>query len=483
MRKFIRLAAAVGAGAILTAIGTAPPAGATPPNGYGFDDTAHVIVGGGSDTTWAAMLRITVLWDGGAQSGCPVTTAAGANLNNCIANVNPEVNSLSNWQHDTVAQAGAVGSGAGIDSLNAFTAGDNYHGAVNGAPANVDFARSSRGPKTTGGVCTGGNELTCDTFWGFAQDGIEVMGFNARGTELQGDATGLTDAELFNIWNCTYHLWSDIPSLGITPGSATDGPIVAWGMNPSSGTYGTFNTHEINTGGAPAGWLADGQACVHKLTNGTYSFENDIKPIFNDVQANGMLAAAPQPAAPPGITAGQNDITNPVNWIWFGSFGVLNAYSYTSNYTVGGTPYAALPSPVDGLIPSSANIGGNTYPIGRTLFHVTKKTDADCPKSGGVCNFAQATNPGPAIGTGAVACSNGTGALCDLRVDGGASGNSGAVREFTRFLCRVGATQQALDPLTGKSYNVELTSAVNADGFTVVPVGLRSSGSRCGVQS
>ena len=33
-------------------------------------------------------------------------------------------------------------------------------------------------------------------------------------------------------------------------------------MNPSSGTYATFNTYLINNGGAPANFAANGQACV-----------------------------------------------------------------------------------------------------------------------------------------------------------------------------------------------------------------------------
>jgi hypothetical protein len=112
------------------------------------------------------------------------------------------------------------------------------------------------------------------------------------------------------------------------------------------------------------------------------------------------------------------------------------------------------------------------------------KSDADCPKTAGVCDFGQATNPGPGIGTGAVACSNGTtGALCDLQVVGATGGVGGAVREYTRFLCRSGATRQAIDPLTGKNYSAEISSQLTKAGFTLTPGSLRSPGSNCKVDS
>ena len=130
-----------------------------------------------------------------------------------------------------------------------------------------------------------GNELNADTFWGFAQDGLEVTVFNARGAQVQARAGSAHHAE-----RAVPHLELRLHAVEpgrrrctSLPGSANDGPIVAWGMNPSSGTYATFNTYLINNGGAPAGFAANGQACVeadqHRPT--VYSIENDIKPIVN----------------------------------------------------------------------------------------------------------------------------------------------------------------------------------------------------------
>lgn len=468
MRRGGKLAVTLSAALVVGPMLTVVPVGATPPAGYGFDDTPHVIVGGGSDTTWRAMIGITDLW--GESPGCTTVTTVGPMLNQCVTVATPETDTLGNYQHDTAAQAFPAGSSAGIASLNGFIpsgqSNTSYAGAVNPVPAylgstatgpNLDFARSSRGPKTTGGNAIGGNELAVDTFWGYAEDGIEIVVFNSRGTQVQAvGGSAITPPELFHIWNCDFTMWSQVPSLGITPGSATDGPIAAWGMNSSSGTLSTLNSYLIAHGGAPAGWSADGQACDRKLSSGQFPFENDIKPLINDPASLSTLASSPD---------------NPNNWIWWGSFGVFSAFPFDAAVARGGTTYQAIAAPVNGVLPSSSGILANTYPITRTLYHVTRKPDADCPKTGGSCDFTG--NPGPAIGGG----------VNDLNVTGGASGIGGTVREFTRFICRGAANQQTLDPFTGVNYFSELTTAINNVGFTTVPFALRTPGSRCQVLS
>ncbi len=276
--------AATGLAMLAAPVLAASPAGATPPTGYGFDDTSHVVVGGGSDTTYHTQLDLNSVWNVSQKNGCVLNTVVGTGLGNCVPTATAEVNSLVNWQHDNLSEAPDVGSSAGISALNGIPgAGQtdvNYFGTerpmpsgevdVGTATGNLpDFARSSRGPKTTGGAAADGNELHADTFWGFAQDGIEVTVFNARGPQVQAaGGSAMTPSELFHIFNCDFTQWSQVPSLHITAGSANDGPIVAWGMNPSSGTYATFNTYLQNNGGAPANWAADGQACVRQ-TNTT----------------------------------------------------------------------------------------------------------------------------------------------------------------------------------------------------------------------
>jgi hypothetical protein len=657
--KLIRTAIAAFGLVTLVGVGIAAPAGAQPPAGYGFDGTSHHIVGGGSDTTYIAQLNLTDLWLKGAlgSSGCDNNTGAKGPyplMNSCTASAAPATNSLGNYQHDSVSQATPTGSGAGIASLNNFPAGISYAGAANGqgtqagpdcvtqpavaqdcgtGPVNVDFARSSRAPSTSGGSCalSGGNELACDTFWGIGSDGVTVVGFNRRGTQLNGDVTGLTATEIFHIWNCDFHFWSDVPSLGIAAGSVNDGPIVPWGLNSSSGTYGTFNSYVIASGGAPAGWNVDGQACDHHLSpanGGIYPFENDIKPILNDVQANGIANSYGQTVAcGPGLTADANntytgpaspltneapDLCHPDNFVWFGSFGVFSAFPYTAGFQPAGygtleAVHFAAQILTTGIVspPSSANILAATWPIFRILYHVTRKVDADCPVAAGAapfgrpCNFANnigkdasggaTARPGPAIGTGASVCAGGVlGAFCDLNVVSGDSsgaapnspgnstgagtgtlgglgtrdvadgattagsatvcspsggfgaadlgqslaggglypntyvtafiaaggacgagtgvtvsqaadsaaqgtqapinlvvsgGDSGAVREYTRFQCRLNTTQQTINPVSGNNFDTDISSAIKAAGFQIVPVIKRTFGSRCAVIS
>jgi hypothetical protein len=109
--------------------------------------------------------------------------------------------------------------------------------------------------------------------------------------------------------------------------------------------------------------------------------------------------------------------------------------------------------------------------MGRTIYHVTRNTDADCPQTvAGTCDFTG--NPGPLIGAGPAR---------DINVIGAVGGPGGAVREFTRFICRQNATQHTNDPYSGVNNFSGITSAVNAAGYTTVPSALRSSGSRCRV--
>jgi hypothetical protein len=503
--KLAKVSVAVAVGGILVGGAIASPASAavTTPAGYSFDGNAHVIIGGGSDTTWKAMISLQDLWLGapGCDNTAPNPLALPLTLGACT--VGSATNTLGNWDHDTISQAMPEGSSAGIASLNQAVSGtagatcysgtvsasapppaaDGGASAANPTPCsgtstapNVDFARSSRAAKTTGGHCAGGNELTCDTFWGFARDGVEVTLFNDRIGQCSG-AGALAQADLVKIWNRTYTTWGQVP--GCTVPDPTS-PIVAWGMNTASGTQATF-----------AGFLGINPSTTgvdQGLTVNQFPFENDIKPIVNDVIANGMVAPN---ASGPGLSNAAGAVNNPHNWIWWGSFGVFSAFPYTSDYTginSGGITEVKIANnqPVNGIVPSGRSIFTlNNYPIGRTLYHVTRKADADCPKTAGACDFTG--NPGPGIGSGATTCQNGaTFASCDVRVDSGAGvtgGTSGAVLEFTRFLCRSVAGQYPLDPFTGNNYVTEVSGALGANGFFGVPNALKTGGTNCSVTS
>jgi hypothetical protein len=514
-----------------------------------------VIVAGGSDTTFRAMVGLADLWQESGLSGCPHRTGVGPTQNSCQTDI---TTNLANYQGDTIANANPVGSGGGIGSLNGNGgAGGTHEGSVNpinntsrtdtdgvggatvtvtgGSPTvtdsvatsadegksvsgpgipvntyvgpgtvtggqfglssapdqnrpinataggtsvtiqpyacvngttgpNVDVARSSRAERTSGANTAApcANELIADTFWGYAQDGVEVIGFNHHG-DLLNSNPNLTANQIANIWNCTGGTgtggrvrWSDIlPS--VTAGGPDDGDIVPWRMNTSSGTHDTFRDWvRANTVPPQGGFTPNAAGCTRQLATAGVPLENDIKPLINDPSAG---------------TFGTGD-DNPENWMWWGSFGVFNTFPYTSNYTRAGTPYVATAASITGKLPGLQSILNLTYPISRTLFHVTRKADADCVKAAGSttsCDFNGVPGPGG-----------------DLNVTGGTKGTPGAIREFTRFLCRVSNTQQGTDPFTGANFGGEITTAISNAGFTVIKSAApspRTPGTRCKIDT
>src|SRR5262249_56759713 len=94
VRRLLKLAAAVGAVAVVGSL--AAPAGAAPPAGYGFDDHAHVVVAGGSDTTYRAMVGVADLWEVSGLGGCPHSTGVGTAQNSCAADLS--ASNLGNYQ-------------------------------------------------------------------------------------------------------------------------------------------------------------------------------------------------------------------------------------------------------------------------------------------------------------------------------------------------------------------------------------------------
>ncbi len=474
-KKILAAFAAAGGGLTIALAGSAVPAVAATGT-YGYDNNAHIVVGGGSDTTYKAMTALSAIYNTASIAGCVTqTSATGANqspqLNQCSPSSQLPTGLNANFERDTTAQASPTGSSAGIASLNsdASIGGNDAPGAypyqgTSSAGQKVDFARSSRAFKSTGGNCVGGNELTCDTFWGFAEDGVEVFGFGSHG------GVDLTPNQIFKIYSCA----PDARTWGQVLGTSDPAPIVPWGMNPASGTFATFNSYLQGPGGGTSGFTVDDNlsknpyptppGCVRQLSTNTPPFENDVKPLFNDVQNN------------QGGIKSDGGVNDPSNWLWFGSFGLLSAFPYDNTYTTpdGTLSFTGNPDSINGSLPSTGSISGKTYPIIRTLYHVTPKASADCPTTTGACDFNG--NPGPMV-TG----SDGTTQVSDLNVNGASGGTAGAVREFTRFLCRVNGSQQPVDPYTGVNLFTEIAAAKTASGFTAVPTTLRTPGSSCAV--
>jgi hypothetical protein len=129
------------------------------------------------------------------------------------------------------------------------------------------------------------------------------------------------------------------------------------------------------------------------------------------------------------------------------------------------------------------NIFSRQWPAFRVLFHVTRKADADCVKTetAGVLGCDFTNHPGPTlVNAGVVSGLSGT----DTNVTGGVGGVSGAVREYTRTLCRAQDDQHnGKDPYTGTNFNEGETGAVQGAGFTTITFANRTPGSRCDVRS
>ena len=336
MRRFWKLASVAALAVIVGPVAAAAPAWADGPSGYGFDDTPHVVVGGGSDTTWKVQTALTALYN--TSAGCTNQLSILPTTNTCLTTggtpdpwggSNPF---LGNWQHDTIAQAYPAGSSTGIASLNGFVNGANtptYNGAVNPFPGysglahvdggtwsstasgpQADMARSSRAASTSGGKCNladstrtparvSGNELVCDTFWGFAEDSIQIVLFNSRVTQVQtlkdglvsgSTGGGLTANDLFHIYHCDYTQWGQVPGMS----SLGTDPIVPWAMNTNSGTYNTFRdyvrantspaqpTFDPNTSGAGNGNCVRLTKDPNQVGVFVPPLENDIKPLAAD---------------------------------------------------------------------------------------------------------------------------------------------------------------------------------------------------------
>ncbi len=168
-----------------------------------------------------------------------------------------------------------------------------------------DFGRSSSTPTLTGNSDCG-SELNATTFWGYAADQIEVLGFNQHGLKLNGLTGGsLTGQQLDNIWSCKNGTgtlingnhrmtWQDIDPVAFA-GDTAD--IIPWAMNTGSGTYNTFRNYVRTTAGDATfdPNTSGGAGCARFLTGGAAPLENDIKPLINDPSSGTFGTGADNP--------------------------------------------------------------------------------------------------------------------------------------------------------------------------------------------
>jgi ABC-type phosphate transport system substrate-binding protein len=371
--KLKTLAAGVLAATIT--FGTASAAMAAPP-GSGWDGVPDKVEGSGSDTTYAYMQKTETLFN--QAQGCDTDNTAGsANVGKCLVPSSPDENTTSakqgNWDHDYFVSRYPTGSTAGIRQLQ-------------GIGGSADYARSSRGPNATG--------ETDLNFWGVGKDGIAVVTMNGR-------APGnITKAQIQGIYNCSITTWDQITGAPADAGKVIQ-PV---GLNPASGTKATFQSY--------LGFDPNAGACVKKLSNGQFPFENDLKPVLADA----------------GIDT--------ANAIWWMSFAEWKSYPYKRQ--------SAQFWQVDGKSLTNATISANTWPITRFIYHVAKKTTVDA--AAGTETFTGATG-----------------------------GAQGGVRELTRFLCSTSTNHNPND-FTGLSNYDELTAIYASTGFIRVPTLERTNG-------
>jgi ABC-type phosphate transport system substrate-binding protein len=276
----------------------------------------------------------------------------------------------------------------------------------------LDMARSSRGPNSSG-------ESTAN-FWAIGKDGLSVVTYGTR------SPANITLAQIQGIYNCSITTWDQITGNPADAGQVIE-PV---GMNSASGTYATFRGF--------IGFDPNAGACVRKVdTDGAgaaapfFPFENDSKP----------------------VEASTTTINNINNAFWWMSWASFRAFPYLRG--------SAQQWTVNGVAQSATTVSNNTYPFTRFIFHVTKKVDAT-PSAAGSDDVWGATVAGaPAVYTPDASVAS--------------SGKSGAVREYTEFLCKNSANHTTND-YTGNSNFVELGNRYTLTGFIRVPAAERSNG-------
>lgn len=333
--------------------------------------------GGGAITPSTAITSVTV-----ATLAAPISNGDTLQISNGSTSQNLSVTaSASPGSNVTISATGTALDNYGTTGS---TAKDTSWATMTNGYGTPDLARSSRQPKTSSGKCPGTvssthNELACDTFWGFASDEVQVFSWNfgsavSRGQELQLLGGGLTADDLYNIWNCTWTKWSQIPGLSSVAGFV-DGPIVPWGMNSGSGTQGTFQSWIINNATAsapPSTWTTNGQACDRALSSGTVPFENDTKPLLTDAniagdprtnpvatQINGSASAVTSPTpitsvtipVPTDIAAGQTIVlSNGTNTLSLTASGPVAASSTAVTVNVNSVAANATYTPTSATV-------------------------------------------------------------------------------------------------------------------------------------
>jgi ABC-type phosphate transport system substrate-binding protein len=414
-----RLVAATIAGLAATtalAVGTAG-AVPTPPPAFPPNLKTDWIRMGGSDTTYFVMDDLALLYN--QAVGCVIMGTPQA-LDGSCHDTDPSTPGIQpayqpDFDGDPTANANTDHDVAFGYAPLGSSAGITQL-ANRGLPGFfvIDVARSSRAPRPA--------DVDGLRFFAFAKDAIPWVRFPGAPAAA---VTSLTQTQVRLIFSgCSANATSpqiDLPANGGNGngvadwgdvGGVTNEPIVVWSAQAQSGTRATFD-----------GFLGSGANSTNCIPNqykdGNFANgervipENIASPIrdANDAPRNGIDCADrlthPTPCAPRSIF-----------------FYSLGRWNQTGGET-------SILGSINGVAPTEANVLNDSFPFSRFVYNVIRNdTFASGLASNAVRNFVSANG----------------------------------------FICRRNS-QQAINPLTGVNYGVEVENTIRANGFFPLPEG------------
>jgi phosphate transport system substrate-binding protein len=336
-----------------------------------LNSKSRLIVGSGSDTTYLTMQRLDLIFNN--ATGCNILVVPGQPQpldGECITPT-PDGQISINENHDVATSAFPYGSSSGINQLC-------QQGLAN--VAQIDYARSSRTLRSTD--CDGLEAVA------YARDALSWYHF----TEVDGQPTAsaavdnLTQSQLNKIF-VTGEItnWSQV--------GGEDAPIVVYAAQSGSGTRASWDSF--------VGGDSSSQIPADKKDERVIR-EHDGTPILDNGEAE--------------------------NAIFYYGFGRYTQAPEGNSTGVAGA-FDEL-GQIDGVTPTNATVGNQTFPGSRDVFNVLRyPTEA-------TRNFTDA-------------------------VDG--------------FLCRTDI-DDAINPFTGKTYRTEIEQAIKSEGLVPIPKGNTGGG-------
>jgi ABC-type phosphate transport system substrate-binding protein len=410
------------AGAVLTAMTVAGPAGAST-----TPAANNMIIGSGSSTTYNMMQGLDTLFND--SLGCYMTAATGQTqaLNFSCATSNPGDNQVGegyteNPVNDVATEEPALGSSAGIQQIEFGGPGNDGDPGVGGTAdptTPVSYARSSRQFKTS--------DYPGMNFVAYATDGISWLSFpsvNSVNSPSNG-VTNLTTTQLTDIWNGTDTNWDQVGgtagSICVYAAQLSSGTESTWATDLGFATPTALNAYVDSNPSLPGCDVPSGQSYANSHT----IFENEGQ----DIVENG-------------------DEANSIFFFSYGKYQVVCKDKETKECANGKADTLPVLGQVNGITANPTTILCDTkacttqFPITRDLFNVYSNGSFD-PKVNAQFGFPAAT---PAT----INYVSEIGFLCKPQTDVSKS--------------------HVLDPSTGVWYHTEILGIIKDQGFIPFPL-------------